>query len=191
MRKDYERSQEFAEKYGWPKREFEPEISEHPTLLYYSGVWEIVSSNTERGKISLTNSTSRGMGSATGIGIDNTVTVNFEFTEPKTIKTAIRELYTLHGLFELSLAQRQRYEWIDLELTHRSTYGEHELPESVRLYWSLCNDRVKDDPEATRMDNLLAPDRRAEGFAKVASGWMNSADILGDPRERFATAFFQ
>ncbi|MGM5053299.1 hypothetical protein ACD589_00475 [Rhizobium sp. 814_E9_N1_1] len=46
LKKDHERSEKIADKYGWPKRSFEPEIGEHPYLMYFSGVWEIIASET-------------------------------------------------------------------------------------------------------------------------------------------------
>lgn len=187
---DHIRSEKMAEEYGWQKQPFQPQIGEHPHLLYFSGLWEIMACESKLGKISLTNRTSHGMGSALGIGIDNEVTANIEFTEPKTLSAAIHALRILHGLFELSLGHRQRYRWIELELIYRSEETGHDMRQTARLYWSLCNERVKSDSKVTVSDSLLAPDRRAEEFARVATGWINSAEIMGDPRERFATAFF-
>ncbi|WP_457811888.1 HEPN domain-containing protein [Sinorhizobium meliloti] len=187
---DHGRSEKIAETHGWPKRPFKPEVGEHPHLLYFSGVGEIVTTDAQMGRISLTNRTSHSAGTAAGIGIDNEVTANIEFAEPKTLSDAVRALYTLHGLFELSLGHRQHYRWIELELTHREKHDKHDQHQRARLYWSLCNERVKDSSKTSLADVLLAPDRRPEEFAKVAAGWMDSAKIMGDPRERFATAFF-
>ncbi|GAB2895041.1 ApeA N-terminal domain 1-containing protein [Paralcaligenes ginsengisoli] len=187
---DHKRSEKIAEEYGWQKQPFQPQIGEHPHLLYFSGLWEIMACQSKIGKISLTNRTSHSMGSAAGIGIDNEVTANIEFTEPKTLNAAVHALRILHGLFELSLGHRQRYRWIELELIYRSQETEHDMPQTARLYWGLCNERVKSDSKVSLNDSLLAPDRRSEEFARVATGWINSAEIMGDPRERFATAFF-
>lgn len=184
------RQEELAEKHGWSSRPFKPQIGEHPHLLYFSGLWEIVTSNTEIGKVSLTNRTSHGAGSAAGIGISNEVTANIEFTEPKTLSVAIHALRTLHGLFELSLGHRQRYRWIELELTYRSKTTKRERPQSALLYWSLCNERVDGHSLVSQHDILLSADLRPEEFAKVVTGWMDSAEAMGDPRVRFATAFF-
>lgn len=190
LEQDHLRSEKIADEYGWPKQPFEPEIGEHPQLLYFSGVWEIVASDAKIGRVSLTNRTSRGMGTAAGIGFDNKVTANIEFVEPKTLDAAILALYNLHGLFELSLGRRQRYQWIELELTHRMEVDQHDLYQTAQLYWSLCNERVDDDSKTHLIDVLLAPDRRPAEFVKVAAGWMDSASAMRDPRERFATAFF-
>lgn len=190
LEEDHKRSEKIAEKYGWPKHAFEPEIGEHPSLLYFSGRQEIIAFDTRVGRISLTNRVSRGLGTADGIGFDNEVTANIEFSEPKTLSAAIQALYTLHGLFELSLGYRQRYRWIELELTHCKKHDEYDLHQTCRLYWSLCNKRVEGDAKTSLSDILLAPNRRPEEFARVTAGWMDSAAIMGDPRERFATAFF-
>lgn len=188
LKSDFVRSEEISKQHGWPAQPFEPEIGDHPHLLYFSGVWEIVSSETKLGRVSLTNRSSHTMGSAKGIGIQNQVTANIEFAEPTTLTMAIRALTTLHSLFELSLGGRQRYDWIELELTHRRK--DRDVHQSAKLFWSLCNERVEGDTKTTRMDILLSPDRRPDEFVKVAAGWMNSTEDLGDPRNRFATAFF-
>ncbi|MEZ1316050.1 hypothetical protein QIW53_08500 [Pseudomonas fluorescens] len=187
---DHKRKEKIAEEYGWASRAFKPQISEHPHLLYFSGLWEIVASNAKIGKVSLTNRSSHNSGSAVGIGINNEVTANIEFAEPKTLDEAIDALRTLHGLFELSLGHRQRFRWIELELTQRSNEPTPNRPQTARLYWSLCNERVEGDSSTNLGDILLCPDRNPEEFAKVATGWMDSADTMGDPRVRFATAFF-
>lgn len=187
---EHKRSAEIADKFGWPKSSFEPEIGEHPYLLYFSGVWEIVASATEIGRISLTNRTSHSMGNAAGIGINNEVTVNIEFVEPVELNTTIDSLYTLHSLFELSLGHRQRYQWIELELTHLKKSVRDDLHQTARLYWSFCNEGIEDDSKASQRDALLAPDRRPDEFAKVTAAWMDSSAIMGEPRGRFANAFF-
>lgn len=187
---EHKRQEKIAEEHGWPKRPFKPQIGEHPHLLYFSGVWEIISSQSKMGKISLTNRTSHTAGSASGIGINNEVTANIEFTEPKTLDVAIDSLHTLQGLFELSLGHRQRYCWIELELIHRSKETTHDIPQTARLYWSLCNEGVEGKSKVSLKDILISPERHPEEFANVAAGWMNSAQTMGDPRVRFATAFF-
>lgn len=187
---DYKRKEKIAEKHGWPRKPFKPQIGDHPHLLYFSGLWEIVASDAKIGKVSFTNRSSHSGGSAAGIGIENEVTANIEFVEPKTLDEATHALRTLHGLFELSLGHRQRFRWIELELTQRLNHPKPERPQTARLYWSLCNERVEGDPKINLYDVLLCPDRNAEEFSKVVTGWMNSAKTMGEPRVRFATAFF-
>jgi hypothetical protein len=132
---------------------------------------------------------SKALGNASGIRIDNQVTAIIEFAAPKTLHAAIRSLYTLHSLFELSLGHRQRYRWIDLELTHIKD-GDRKLRQRAQLHWSLCNERVEGETKTSLIDALLAPDRRPDEFSTVVTRWMNSAGVMGEPRERFATAFF-
>lgn len=191
LEEDHKRREMVAEKYGWMKSNFKPQICDHPQLLYFSGLWEITACETKLGKVSLTNRASRGLGTSTGISISNEVTVNIEFTESKTLDEAIDAMQTLHGLFELSLGHRQRYRWIELKLINQSKETEYHIPQTARLYWSLCNTRVKGESKVGLNDILLAPDLRPKEFTKVVAGWMNSADIMSDPRERFGSAFFE
>lgn len=184
------RGEETAEKYGWKKNHFEPVIGDNPHLLYFSGVLEIIASESMLGKISLTNRTSHGMGSAAGIGFNNEVTVNIEFTEPKTLNATIDTLRSLHSLFELSLGHRQRFQWIELELIRCSKEDERDIPPTAHLYWSLCNKRVDRESDTSLTDVLISPDLHPDEFSKVVTGWMNSVDKMGDPRARFGTSFY-
>ncbi|MBX8501703.1 ApeA N-terminal domain 1-containing protein [Pseudomonas lijiangensis] len=190
LESDHKRQEQIGETYGWAKLEFDPQIGDYPHLLYFSGAWEILAGQSDVGKISLTNRTSHNMGSAAGIGISNEVTVNIEFKEAKTLGIAIDALISLHSLFELILGHRQRYRWIELELTHRSTAPAPDIPSCARLYWSLCNERVDGDSKISLGDALLSPERRPEEFSKVMTGWINSTGSMSRPRTRFATAFF-
>lgn len=187
---DHKRQELIAERYGWPKQTFEPEIGDDPHLLYFSGVWEIMASKSKIGKILLNNRTSHSEGSAAGIGISNEVAAGIEFVEPKSLDVAIDALQTLHSFFELSLGHRQRYRWIELELACRSNKSMHDIPQTAHLYWSLCNERVMHDSKVILNDVLLSPDRNSEEFARVVTAWMDSVETMGDPRARFATAFF-
>lgn len=190
LEEDHRHSQKLAEKHGWSIFPFKPEIGEHPRLLYFSGLWEIIAFQCSVGNIALTNRTSQTSGDAAGIGISNEVTINIEFIEPKTLNEALHALRVLHGLFELSLGHRQRYQWIELELTHPPKDTEHNLAQMARLYWSLCNERVNGESKASLRDSLLAPDQRPDEFSQVAMRWIDSSATMRDPRERFATAFF-
>ncbi|MCD1642884.1 HEPN domain-containing protein [Aurantimonas coralicida] len=190
LEKDHAQAARIANTYGWPEPLLESEIGEHPRILYWSGVPEIVAFDAEVGRISLINRTSYGMASAAGIGFDNEVVTNIKFAEPKTLRAATRTISTLHSLFELILGRRQRYQWIEIELTHCDDVDGQSHYQTAQLYWNLCNERANDDPNTRTLDALLNPDRRATEFANVAAEWMNSTEAMGDARERFATAFF-
>ena len=190
LEREHKRAEDIAEKHGWSKRPFKPQIGDHPQLLYFSGLWEIISSESNVGKISLTNRTSHNMGNAAGIGIKNEVTANIEFKEPKTLDLTIDALSSLHSLFELNLGRRQRFSWIELELIHRSKESAHDMPQKAQLYWSMCNECVDNESKTNINDILISPEHHPEEFARVVTGWMNSVDTMGDPRGRFGTAFF-
>lgn len=186
----HKREEKIAEKHSRGKTPFKPQIGEHPHLLYFSDFREIIACEPKVGKVSLTNRTSRTIGSPAGIDISNEVIANIEFKEPKTLDATIHALHALHGLFELNLGHRQRYRWIELELIHYAKETECETPQTAHLYWNLCNERVMGDSKISSSDTLLAPIRRAEEFSKVTTNWMDSVEVMGDPRVRFRTAFF-
>lgn len=190
LEKDHKRSEQISEDHGWPKSSFDPEITNHPHILYYSGQLEIISLQSKLGKVSLSNRPTINTGSSTGIGISNEVIAKIEFGNPKALNEVRCALQNLHGLFELSLGYRQSYHWIELQLVHDSNIAEQDVHKVARLYWSLCNERVRRDSKVALYDSLLSPDRRPEEFIKVTGSWLDSTDDMLDPRERFATSFF-
>lgn len=187
---DYKRREKIALEHNWPQIPFKPEIGDFPSFIYFSGLWELISADTAAGKISLTNRTSHSSGNSSGIGFKNEITANILFAEPKTLDDAIDSIHTLHSLFELVLGHRQRYLWIELELTHRSKSSHLDIPQTAKLHWSLCNERVTGNTKINLHDVLISPDIHPKEFVEVTRGWMNSAKMLADPRARFATAFF-
>jgi hypothetical protein len=189
---DHKRAQEISKEHGWGERPFDPEIGEHPHLLYYSGVWEFARANADIGTVSLNNGTSHSMGHSKGIGIENQITVEFRFHAPKTLEEATRALWRLHSLFELALGRRQRFLKIELETTH----AKEETPDAAawprhELHWSYCNENVRGESKTTHIvDVLLRPDERKDEFAAVVSGWLNTTPAMGEARSRFASGFY-
>jgi hypothetical protein len=187
---DHIRREKIAESHGWDKSPFDPEIGEHPELLYFSGVWEIIRCNADLGTVTLYNQTSHGMGGAKGIGFENQIAAKIEFSSPKTLPDAVNSLYTLHSLFELSLGRRQRYLWIELDIVNSSSGSVDRPLPPAELWWSNCNERVDGETPPTHFaDILIDAEGRPEEFVSVTSAWLNSASSMGDARNRFATAF--
>jgi hypothetical protein len=187
---DHRRSEEIATKHGWSTHPFNPQIDEHPFLLYYSGLQQITKFDTNLGTLSFHNRTMHGPGGPKGIGIENQITVSLEFSTLKTVREVTSALVTLHSLFELSLSRRQRYEWIELELEKPEQDNNSPIPRNLELYWSYCNERVTGKTKTTHIgDVLISPDMRPEEFASVTSGWINSDPAMHDARARFGTAF--
>ena len=187
---DHQRREKIAQEHDWGKSKFEPEIGDHPILLYFNGLWEIVKCSAQIGAVTLTNRTSYEMGSSKGIGIDNEITVSLEFAAPKTVEEAFTSLSTLHSFFELCLGRHQRYLWIETELVREEAEADDPIVRSLEVYWSHCNTRVSGETDHTHYsDGLLDPSVQKEEFAKVLSGWLDSALSVGKARRRFASTF--
>lgn len=188
---DYKRREKIAQKHDWGIQRFEPEIGDHPILLYFSGLWEIVKCSAQIGSVTLTNRTSHAMGSSKGVGIDNEITVSLEFVVPATVAKAFASLSTLHSFFELCLGRRQRYLWIEAELVREEKVEtDDQIASRLEVYWSYCNEQVSGETGPTQYgDVLLDPGAQKEEFAKVLSGWLDSASSMGDARSRCASTF--
>ena len=187
---DHKRRDRIARDNQWERRRFEPEIGEAPLLQYFSGVWEIAKCDARIGSVTLTNQTSHGMGSAKGVSIDNEVTVSLEFAAPTTVGEAISSLSIVHGFFEMCLGRRQRYLWIEAEMVKGEAERDAPIPPRLDVYWSYGNARVSGDTEPTLFgDVLIDPGRQKPEFSNVLSGWLNSAESMGDARSRIADSF--
>lgn len=186
---DHKRRERIARDHQWERRRFEPEIGEAPLLQYFSGVGEIATCDARIGSVTLTNQTSHGLGSAKGVSIDNEVTVSLEFAAPMTIGDAISSLSIVHGFFELCLGRRQRCLWIEAEMVKGEAERDTPISPCLDVYWSYGNARVSGETEPTlSSDVLVDAGRQKAEFAKVLSGWLDSAQSLGDARSRIASS---
>ena len=187
---DHQRREKIAQEHDRGKPKFEPEIGDHPILLYFNGLWEIVKCSAQIGSVTLTNRTSYEMGSSKGIGIDNEITVRLEFAAPKTVEEAFTSLSTLHSFFELCLGRHQRYLWIETTVVREKVETDDPIARSLTVYWSHCNTRVSGATDPTHYsDVLIDPGVQKEEFAKVLPGWLDSAPRVGKARSRFASTF--
>ena len=187
----YQRREKIARKHNWEPQKFEPEIGEHPMLLYYSGVYEIVKCHAHIGTVTIGNRVSHGMDYSKGVSFDNEITVSLTFASPTMVGEAFSSLATLHSFLELCLGRRQRYLWIEVELVKGTTGTDDPNEPCLQSYWSYCNERITSDPAPTQYgDVLLDPVRQGAEFKTVLSGWLNSAPDVGEARSRLANSLY-
>ena len=186
---DHLRQEKTAREHNWEPQKFEPEIGDHPVLLYFSGVYEIAKCHARVGMVTIAYSVSHGVNHATGVSIDHEIMVSLEFASPTNVSAAFASLGTLHSFFELCLGRRQRYLWIEVELVNGAAGADYPNEQRLQGYWSYGNERITRDPAPTSYVDILLVTRQAE-FATVLSGWLNSAPDVGDARGRFANSFY-
>lgn len=186
---DHLRREKIAREQNWEPQKFEPEIGEHPMLLYFSGVYEIVKCHAQIGTVTMANRVSHSMDYSNGASIDNEIMVSLEFASPTNVSDAFASLGTLHSFFELCLGRRQRYLWIEVELVKGATGVDDPNEQPLQGYWSYGNERITSDSTPTQYVDILLVTREAE-FSTVLSGWLNSAPDVGDARGRFANSFY-
>ncbi|HEY9081482.1 HEPN domain-containing protein [Magnetovibrio sp.] len=190
LKSEHERHQGIAENHNWGTSEFDPEIGDHPFLMYFSGLWEIVKCHAELGAVSLTNRSSHGFGSSQGVGIKNEITVNLEFANLMPVSKAFQSLSILHSFFELCLGRRQRYLWIEAVLDDKGVESSGRMPPQLDVHWSYCNEQITGETEPTQYgDILIDPGAEKEEFSKMLSGWLNTNSVIGEARGRFSSAF--
>ncbi len=190
LKSEHERHQLIAEKRKCGTSEFEPEIGDNPSLLYSSGLREIVKCHAELGSVKLTNRSSHGFGSSQGVGIKNEVTINLEFAALMPASKALMSLSILHSFFELCLGRRQRYLWIEAELDDEGVETNDRMPARLDVHWSCCNEQITGETKPTHYRGILInPGEQKEEFSNMLSGWLNTNSDIGKARSRFASAF--
>ena len=131
---DHQRREKTAREQNWEPQKFEPEIGEHPMLLYYSGVYEIVKCDAQIGTVTMANRVSHDMDYSKGVSIDNEITISLEFALPTMVGEAFASLSTLHSFLELCLGRRQRYLWIEVELVKGATKADDASEQRLQGY---------------------------------------------------------
>lgn len=191
---DHKRTEEIAHKHSWGDNPFDPEISEHPHMLYFSGKWLISKIESDIATVMLQNRTTHDMGgSSKGIGISNQIGVTMRFREPTALLNATTAVKQLRSLFELALGRRQRL----LNLQLATTNARKSVPDGTPLdwhdlHWSHCNDDISNETPATHpIDVLLDAERRATEFERVVGNWLDTMPVMSESRSRFATAFYR
>ena len=187
---EHERREKRTEDQQREPRGFDHEVGETPVLQYFNGVWEILKCDARIGTVTLSNRASHGIGDSKGVRIDNEVTVSLEFTTPTTVDAALSALRKVHDFFELCLGRRQRFLWIDAELVKEEGEADNPIPSLLEVYWSHGSQGITGETEPTFfLDVLVDGGGQKEQFAKVLSGWLDSADSMRDARSRIAHSF--
>ena len=187
---EYRRRETIAQEHRWDGPRPVTDVGDAPVLQYYSGARQIVNCAARIGSVALTNRVSHGLGGPHGTAIDNEVTASLEFVAPTTVDEAFASLSTLHSFFELCLGRRQRYLWIELELVKEEPDLDDPIPSSLEGYWSYGNERVSGETPPTYYGDVLV-DAGTHGaqFARILSGWLDSAPSMRDARSRIASSF--
>lgn len=151
--------------------------------LYYH--WDrgpIVETNCGLGKISVWNATSGKFPSPNGIELRNNVRVTLEFESPVDRDAALRAMYQMVSLFELTAQAQQDIEEINLRHLHAE---EREVPLSLHVMNAERRKAEKLHPT----DALLNGGLHEEEFARVLTRWMDTTGSRDPARQRFIGGF--
>jgi hypothetical protein len=193
LKEDHKRREKIARKHKWGDPPFDPEISEHPHLLYFSGKGLVAKVESDVATVMLQNRTTHDMGgSSKGIGISNQIAVTMRFREPTALLSAAKAVRHLRSLFELALGRRQRLLNLQVATTNARKLSDETPLDWHDLHWSHGNDDISGETPATHpIDVLLDPERRPAEFERVVAGWLNTMPAMSESRSRFETAFYR
>ncbi|MGY8666163.1 hypothetical protein Q3C01_27955 [Bradyrhizobium sp. UFLA05-109] len=151
--------------------------------LYYH--WDrgpIVETNCAFGKISVWNATSGKFPSPNGIELRNKVRVTLEFGAPVDLDAALKAMYQMVSLFELTAQVQQDIEEISLRHAHAE-----DREASLSLHVMHAEHRKAETLHPT--DALLNGGLQEDEFARVLARWMDTTGSRDPARQRFIGGF--
>ena len=161
-------------------------VGPNPKVLYFTGKDEILSTDTEIGKLSVTHRPQHNLGGPNGVWLKNTIVISVAFTEPVTFANMISHTYTLVRYFGLLIGRPQGI--VNLGL---STASGQDRVSPLEVHWSLWPthkpSRGEQGPHPS--DVLIDAVRDTEAFSRVLVGWLSRRESWGDARGRFFDCF--
>lgn len=156
------------------KKGFRPiDIGSHPIIAYFSGKIEIISINTEIGKVSINHRPSFSMASPRGVQISSQMVVTFEPVPGSTFRNSIEKTLILLRFLSLLAGRSQGIKFIQLELSGKDSL--HHTP--LQLYWSHAPKRPETQNKYTYErphpgDIPLNAIHRPDEFSSVLQDWI-------------------
>jgi hypothetical protein len=163
-------------------------IRSNPSILYFTGKQEIVSTVTKLGKISAWHNLRHTIGGPKGVSLKSRIFTTIQFKEPQTFDETRDHALTLLKFLELLVGRPQNLLQIFLNISSDDRY-----PIMLELYWSMLpkydlpNDKFRPHPAEILLDAVRQPDT----FALVLDNWLNRDETWHDARARLFNSFCQ
>jgi hypothetical protein len=170
-------------KYPWDP----VETGEHPEILYFTGKYSIVSSDTVLGKVSASHSPTFTFPSPSGLSIKNRVLLSIEPPSTIDVFDAIRRTYSLVRFLDLIAGRPQNI----LVLTVTVGWQE-DVPVFLDVYLCSASRRTADPPgelSPNPGEILIQAVFSPAAYSQVLSCWLDKEPAMHDALLRFSSSF--
>lgn len=163
------------------------EIGEDPEVVYFSGKFRILETDTALGRLSVQHNPSSGLGGANGVSIHDFISVRLDFPKPVNFDESVGRLIRLLRFLELVVGRPQRL------LKIRVFVSSMPKDLSLDVHWSHGPGREPRDEGDSHSpqpgDILLDAIGRQEEFVAVIRRWFDTDTEHRDARQRFEAVF--
>ena len=160
-------------------------IGSEPRLLYFSGKYEIFSTDTILGTLSAWHRPNFSFGGTDGIFIKNTIFIDLKFKQAVIFDESINSMNIIIQYFEMLIGRPQNIHTIEIVVE------EDENPEIIDIYptmwpkYNTSNYDIKPSPSEILIDPILD----SEQFSSILINWLDKNSTWRDARSRFFTSF--
>jgi hypothetical protein len=146
-----------------------PEIGEHPEILYFTGKYQILSSETTLGRIVVSHRPRFTSPSPNGLRVKNSIPIRIEFEEPLTFQGAFDRAYALLVFVDLMMGTKHRIKGSTIELAKKS-----KKKTILDVYQSMAPRHAgkKNSEKPHPGDVLINGGRQPDAFSAVLAAWL-------------------
>jgi hypothetical protein len=170
-----------------PGEELAIETGPNPLIFYYTGKYEIFTSDTSIGRVSAHHRPTYTLGGPSGVGVTNAIPLRVDYSEPVFFKIVMQDVAALLRFFETVAGRRQevREFLIDVQNEDGGSSG-------LQVHWSHAPNRggaEVDERKPNPGDILLSAVEDPAAFSSVLANWMRHDDLRREARQRFSNCF--
>lgn len=165
------------------------EVGRQAWVTYYTGKPEIVCAATCFGDLTIRHNPSGNFGDATGVRIDNAISVNVDFASPTTFAEATARVISLLRYLDLVAGRPQNVTEMSIILTKEIDGN----PVELDVYW-CTSPRRKATYERRKPISatvLVSPIRNAAAYGSILARWLEANNTRLAARQRFSESFGQ
>jgi ApeA N-terminal domain 1 len=169
------------------KRERQIAIGPSPAIFYFTGKSEIITVQTRIGEVSVRHNLVYNFG--TGIGVDDSISVDVAFDKGLSIDEAILHVKTILKFFDVIAGRPQTAEKIEIKIETQDNDGRGSP--WLTVYWPMAPRRQMkpDKQDLYSMDILVKAVEEPEMFSRVLTNWLDRHEAWSDARVRFSECF--
>lgn len=164
------------------KEEKKPEIGEYPEIFYFTGKHEILSTQTEFGRISAAHRPTFTLPTPKGLRAENRIPIRLEFEKSLPFQDALHRVYAITVFVEILMGSEQCAETLTIELA-----SESEDKPRLDVYQSMApRSSVREELERPHPGDILLNGGLAPGaFSAVLAAWLKRQSDWRQARFRF------